>query len=292
MASEKQLEHYQRQARLAEIVKRAAAIIPGPWEWYGNTATDQVFLATKDRGRLFILTPGTRTEEYVFDHHEMETYTTEDARAHYKERWCPYHREGSEGREARHCCCDEIRDFLAGELDPQESVLDGARHWSSCLPGERRLLSRSVKIHEDLRFPVPFAGHGMEAEDHYKVHGGIMRSYREGMPRFEVLGYRTADQFNADVEKSAADAEARGEPLKLIAHAPEALYREDFMGLDNPNADFIANAAGDVAFLLAEVDRLQQEIARRLQGLNPKGSLSYECPECGAEVDIREADAL
>lgn len=288
MASEKQLEHYQRQARLAEIVKRAAAIIPGPWEWYGNTATDEVFLATRDRGRLFILTTDTRTEQYVFDHLATEGYDIEDARRRVHELWCPTHAEHVDPVDPGRCMCDALREFLSGELEPVE----GHRDFNHEDRGYRISLSRHVQVHPDLRFPVPFAGHGMEAEDHYKVHGGIMRSYREGMPRFEVLGYRTADQFNADVEKSAADAEARGEPLKLIAHAPEALYREDFMGLDNPNADFIANAAGDVAFLLAEVDRLQQATTQRLQGLNPKGSLSYECPECGAEVDIREADAL
>lgn len=41
--------------RLAEIRKRHAAATPGPWRWFGNTQTRQLYLATPDRGRLFVI---------------------------------------------------------------------------------------------------------------------------------------------------------------------------------------------------------------------------------------------
>lgn len=41
--------------RLDEIKARVAAATPGPWEWFGNVAHHDVYLSTKDRGRLYIM---------------------------------------------------------------------------------------------------------------------------------------------------------------------------------------------------------------------------------------------
>lgn len=241
-------EHYTRQAKLAEIVERHEAIIPGPWNWYGNTATDQVWLATPDRGRLIIMTPDTRTTEYVYDHDGGEGYDLEHARKRAHELWCPAHAVDVDHDDPGQCMCDELRDFLRGELDPSE----GRRDWSCDERGYRRSLTRHTQVHSDLRFAVQFpAPEGVDGEAHYKRHGGILRSYREGMPKFEVLGYRTVTEWEMD--QGGVVPSASGD-------IRDALYREDFTGLANPNAEFIASAPEDVAFLLAEVARLQGEL--------------------------------
>ena len=33
----------------------ARAATPGPWQWYGNTKQHEVYLATVDRGRVFVM---------------------------------------------------------------------------------------------------------------------------------------------------------------------------------------------------------------------------------------------
>lgn len=42
--------------RLDEIQARLDAATPGPWGWFGNTDTKNIYLATPDRGRQFIMT--------------------------------------------------------------------------------------------------------------------------------------------------------------------------------------------------------------------------------------------
>lgn len=40
---------------LQEIRDRAAAATKGPWQWFGNVDTREVYLSTVDRGRLFVM---------------------------------------------------------------------------------------------------------------------------------------------------------------------------------------------------------------------------------------------
>jgi hypothetical protein len=39
----------------AELKKLGEAATPGPWEWFGNTKMHEVYLATTDRGRVFVM---------------------------------------------------------------------------------------------------------------------------------------------------------------------------------------------------------------------------------------------
>jgi hypothetical protein len=39
-------------SRLRELAERAT---PGPWQWFGNTKMSEVYLATVDRGRIFVM---------------------------------------------------------------------------------------------------------------------------------------------------------------------------------------------------------------------------------------------
>lgn len=222
---------------LEAIRKRFDAIIPGPWRWYGNTATDQVYLATTDRGRVTIMTPCTRREEYVYDHHAGETYTLAQARERVLG-WCGAHDENYTEFGGRSCQCEQLRDFLRGELDPTE----GHRDYDY-------LLSRGVQVHPDLRFPVP----RREDRDR-KVFGGLLASYA-GMVRYEVLG--KLDKFFTNYRTRNEYEEQEGKP------ASTALYREDFMSIAQPEAEFIEHAPEDVAFLLAEVDRLTVMLEER-----------------------------
>jgi hypothetical protein len=41
--------------RLAEIEQRDQAATAGPWQWFGNTDVHDVYLATPDRGRLYVM---------------------------------------------------------------------------------------------------------------------------------------------------------------------------------------------------------------------------------------------
>jgi hypothetical protein len=220
--------------RLAEIKARAQAIIPGPWRWYGNTATDQIHLATVDRGRLYILAPNTRSEDYVFNHDQDESYTIPEARARVLQ-WCPVHGDdefpGDATDRAVHCRCDELREFLAADhLEPEEGYRELTR-------GVHAWLTRGVVVHADLRFPDT-------SLDDRRNRGGTMRSYREDV-RYEVLDHRTRAEFEADPQEAPVD---------------QALYREDFCGLDQPEAEFIAHAAEDIPWLIARVEELEQMV--------------------------------
>lgn len=229
-------------ARLGAIRGRAAAIIPGPWQWYGNTATHQIYLATSDRGRLVIITPQTEIEEYVYDHYAGESYTMEQARNHVIE-WCGAHDEDSnpDTREAD-CRCDEIREFLRVELNPSG---DHAEY----VHGERDrqvVLTRAQTIHADLRFPVA------EDEERRKEHGGLLRSYKD-LARYEVLG-KLNGHFRPPFRSRKEFEAATGEP------ADHALYREDIIGLAQAEADFIAHSASDIPWLLSHIASLAAEL--------------------------------
>src|SRR5437588_7021054 len=120
---------------------RCGALIPRPWSLYGYTATDQVYLATTNLGRLFIFMPGKYTTEYVYDHYHVESYTLEQARERVIPLWCPMHREDHDWDDPGRCMCDELREFLAGELDPEE----GHRNFSEEDRGYKVDLTRGVK---------------------------------------------------------------------------------------------------------------------------------------------------
>jgi hypothetical protein len=44
-----------RSIDLDELEHKATAARPGPWEWYGNTKTSDVYLATVNGGRVFVM---------------------------------------------------------------------------------------------------------------------------------------------------------------------------------------------------------------------------------------------
>jgi hypothetical protein len=41
--------------RLAQIKALLAEVRPGPWQWFGNTKMRDVYLATVDNGRVFVM---------------------------------------------------------------------------------------------------------------------------------------------------------------------------------------------------------------------------------------------
>jgi hypothetical protein len=161
------------------------------------------------------------------------------------------------------CKCDEIREFLQGELDPRDPY-DSARDLLNPKTGYA-WLSRAVTVQPDLRFSARVdttTEHDAEAVERRKKHGGRggMVSYRT-MARYETLGkmpdgqgffsdYRTIEEFEAETNRDHRTA----------------LYREDFCGLDNPEADFIQHAAEDIPYLLAVIDNLREQNEQLARG--------------------------
>lgn len=70
----------------------------------------------------------------------------------------------------------------------------------------------------------------------------VVREILKRCVRYEVLGYRTRAEAGV-----AADADSGNSPL----------YREDWRGIDHPDAELIAHAPEDIGLLLAEVQRLR-----------------------------------
>jgi hypothetical protein len=246
-----------------EIRARHEAAIPGPWQWYGNTATDQVYLATRDRGRTYILGPDVIHTEYVYDCDNVESYTLEHARQNvlnfcgeHDERidqypdmpekdesvlaWLKHaEREGyfDEQPVPDLCICDEIEEFLAGDIEREEGSRDYYR------PEGTLHLTRTITAKPDFRFAVTPEGY-----EHT-----TLRSYRDHV-RYEVLGYHgKREEWGGAMTKAQFEKET-GKPVE------EYLYREDFYGIDTPEADFIAHAREDIPFLLAEIDDLRADI--------------------------------
>ncbi|HMJ02187.1 MAG TPA: hypothetical protein VK506_04545, partial [Conexibacter sp.] len=124
------------------------------------------------------------------------------------------------------------REFLAREQDPlharEDHLLDPETTYA--------VLTRGVQTYPDLRFQGRKANGGPDV---------LMHSYRE-MARYEVLDGRTV------AEHEAAGGKIDGERRDL--------YREDLVGIDSPDAEFIAHAREDVDELLAEVDRLRDAL--------------------------------
>jgi hypothetical protein len=227
--------------QLEAIRKRHEAIVPGPWRWFGNTETDQLYLGTVDRGRLYVLTVGTREEQYVYHHANVASYTLSEISNTRVQDWCGGHDEFG-GHDADGCICLDIADFLRGEVEREE----GARHFShDRRPHSGTILTRGVSVHADLRFAQPYKTDPQER----KTHGGVMRSYRDCGPKYEVLGYRSVSEWEMDQGG--------------VQNARDALYRQDFMGFDQPEATFIEHAPEDIAYLLGEIDRLRAELEAR-----------------------------
>lgn len=198
------------------IRDRAAAATPGPWRWFGNTEVDSVYLATTHSGRLFVLMPDVRKTEYVYNHDSGDGYSLDEARDRVQ-MLCGAH---GEDISMDRCRCQEIREFLAGSMAEEGGHRDFIDR-----NGEHGSLSRGVGHADDLRFAVREV-----------TVGGLMFSYRD-MARYEVLGGLTREE-NDKLDK------------------PRELYREDIVGIDNPDAEFIAHAREDIEVLLAEIDRL------------------------------------
>lgn len=59
--------------RLAEIAEMDEEAVKGPWQWFGNTDSHDVYLATVDRGRIFIMgfeRWGMRDARPIFQEHD------------------------------------------------------------------------------------------------------------------------------------------------------------------------------------------------------------------------------
>lgn len=244
---------------LEAIRQRAEAIIPGPWRWFGNTASDQVYLGTTDRGRLIVLDPDTRHTESVFHHEWCESYTLEEARENIQH-FCGIHEENEATDPGVEMCrCATIRDFLVGEMDYRDPYTH-ARDLINERTGYA-WLSRSVTTHADLRFSAPTnttEEHFAAAEERRKQHGGrSLTSYRKFV-RYEVLGELRDGYFRGQYKTAAEYDEQAG---ATGAHIPH-LYREDFCGIATPEAEFIEHAAEDIPWLLRELDHAHDLLRR------------------------------
>jgi hypothetical protein len=227
--------------QLEAIRKRFDAIIPGPWRWYGNTATDQVYLATTDRGRLIILSPQLQKVQYVFDHNSMKSYDLARISNTDVQGWCGFHERGGGAVEYDSCICQDIADFLQGEVDETEGRRDFVSRNGAVD------LSRSIRHYVELRLPNGFP-------ERRKEHGGILKSHRDHV-RYEVLDYRTIKEY-ADAHEGAFAADPSGDEAAI---RELKLYREDFTGIDQPEADFVQHAPEDIGYLLELVDALTAE---------------------------------
>lgn len=281
-------------SRIEEIRQRAAEAIRGPWRWFGNTESDQVYLGTPDRGRLLLVSPQVEYEQYVFNHRASEVYAVEEIRerftvdpkliasksymdmdeaelkalcdvrglkveASYPDDGvtdCDYLNAIEEYDEEHNIsprnwwCSRDAQEHLAEFLRGEVTIEEGSRdlYIPDAFAVERELvLTRSLKANAGLKFAgkVPEDaknGRGEPWDRH--VTGGYMLVDYRAIARYEVLDGRTV------AEHEAAGGTINGE----VRH----LYREDIVGLDNPEAEFIAHAREDVDWLLSEVDRLEK----------------------------------
>lgn len=164
-----------RHAELEDIRRRAAEATPGPWQWYGNTESDLVFLATTYGGRIFVLMPEARLETTYYDTNTESEISSET--------------------------------YRRMVFDEQEEVVTNCR-----------------------------AVAGLRFQD----DGVTTDSKRHA--RYEALGGMTREEAGLDVHADRSNS---------------PLYREDFVGLDHPDAEFIANARRDVDFLLSVIADLE-----------------------------------
>lgn len=280
-------------SRIEEIRRRADAAIRGPWFWGGNTESNTVHLATADRGRLFLLDTAVRHETYVFDHDECEAYTVEEIRERFTvdlKLIAPKPYMDMDDEELKALC--DARGLAVSASNSEDGVTasdywnaieeydqkhgtDPDNWWCSA-EGQaawRNFIDREIDTAEGRRDFVPpdaifatftmgvqafpelrFAGNVPQGAkdgrgepwDRHKVGGYKMVSYRD-IARYAVLDGRTVE------EHEAAGGTIDGEPRNL--------YREDIVGLDNPEAEFIAHSRDDVDFLLDLLDRTRAALA-------------------------------
>ncbi len=208
-------------SRLGDIRNRANAVIPGPWRWWGNTATNQVYLGTVDRGRLILLDVHTDFEEYVYDHETCTTYTVEEAKARVLD-WCTVHGDPE---------FPGIRDLLSGVLSQEEGRRDLHR-------GGHLWLTRQLTAVADLRVASPDGDTGTRNQ-----RGATrLESYAKHV-RYEVLGRKLVDRFSE--YRTIAEYEA-----EEGRDHHDALYRQDFCGIATPEAELIQHAPEDIGYLL------------------------------------------
>lgn len=215
--------------RLDAIEQRASAAIRGPWAWFGNVASHQIYLGTNHSGRLIILTPGKVQSEYVYKHDAEQAWELGQARKVVPE-LCGAHGDEFTPARPQDCRCDEIREFLRGDLEIEE----GSRH---LFDAEHRYwwLSRHMKIETELRFQ----GHKPDGSPDVLLH-----SYKDrDMARYDVLDGKTLAEY----------VDGGGDPRHL--------YREDIVGLASPEAEFIAHAREDVDYLLKHIAHLEEQLA-------------------------------
>jgi hypothetical protein len=105
-----------------------------------------------------------------------------------------------------------------------------ADQYDALAPDDRQSYTFDVKAELDLRF-----------QDHERH---LTRSHRE-IARYEVLDGKTRQEAGL-----GPDADRSNSPL----------YREDLVGLDNPEAEFIAQAREDVDWLLERLASLRRLI--------------------------------
>ncbi len=179
---------------LEAIRARAAATLPPPWEWSGNTASDNVHLATAHSGRVFIIQPHTEIERGYQQTEEPWAFISED-------------------------------DFFKLPSKARREIEAINSPWVF----EPRSTFHLLFPHRESSFRKEGGKHGLS-------------SHRE-IARYEVLDFQTREEAGL-----APDADMTNSPL----------YREDFMGLDSPEATFIAHSRADIEALLAGVDRLRE----------------------------------
>lgn len=234
---------------LQAIRDRAAGALPGPWGWFGNTRTHLVYLATKHSGRLFLLMP-TIEKTYRVRHRDDDEGCSIAAAAEFVEDqlegWFPV--------EDMHC------------PDCSASPLEGEAHTEACpkradwRPPEHPLRARAKKWIEDLQRNPEYVCDFYD--DDFRVvielhtsHDAILQFQRRdaaGKPDHLLESYKDIARYEVLDGRTRAQHEAGGHE--------GSLYREDIVGLANPDAEFIAHSRSDIDALLGEIDRLNDAL--------------------------------
>lgn len=115
-------------------------------------------------------------------------------------------------------------------------------------------------MHSGITWIITFARMGMRMAapvfrgQYYERPGATVKQILKRHVRYEVLGYKTRKEAGLHDH-----SDMRNSPL----------YREDFTGIDHPDAELIAHAPVDIGVLIAELDRVRNgcncaQIARRM----------------------------
>lgn len=277
-------------SRLDDIKARAAAIIPGPWAWMGNTATDQVYLSTNGRGRLTILQPSHYWTESIYVYATERVYTLQEAREQYEE-ICGAHDddemldnafegviyEGYEDdfmeypdewgeitfRTGRGCVAWLKFAFSRLKEQPDhcprcEAVKEWLRGDLDSDGGDSALMfpldyHSSAVRHRTVHEDLRFP----EAPNASWTAEALERRNRHGG---HMKSYREMCRYEVLGKLSRDDGHFH-EYATRAENPTGNLYREDFCGIATPEAEFIQYAAEDIPFLLAEIDALRDDKA-------------------------------